>query len=331
MSDQWNERRLHEVTSSFQECRILLTAAQLDLFTKLEERPRTAGELCREQGWSLRGLTILMDALAAQGILNRSPDGHYSVNPSIQGLLVKGGKDSILPMVLHRGTMWETWSHLTEIVKTGSNPNRKDILSQPGEDMKAFIGAMHFIGLKMAKEIAASVDLKPFTRMLDVGGASGTYTMAFLERAPHMTATVFDLPGVVEMARKRIAENGLTDRVQVVAGDYTVDELPKGHDLVLLSAIIHSNGRDVNRELFAKIHEALAPGGSILIRDYFLNSTRISPPDGAMFAVNMLAATTAGTAYTFAEVRDDLEHAGFKEVRMIRDGDHMNQLVSTAK
>ncbi|MGB6064635.1 MAG: methyltransferase [Desulfomonilaceae bacterium] len=331
MSDQWSEQRLHEVTSSFQECRILLTAAQLDLFTKLEERPQTADELCSQQGWSLRGLTILMDALAAQGILDRSSDGHYSVNSSIKGLLVKGGKDSILPMVLHRGTMWETWSHLTEIVTTGTNSNRKDILSRPGEDMEAFIGAMHFIGLKMAKKIATSVDLKLFTRMLDVGGASGTYTMAFLAKAPHMTATVFDLPGVVEMARKRIAEYGLSDRVQVVAGDYTTDELPQGHDLVLLSAVIHSNGRDVNQKLYAKIHQALAPVGSVLIRDYFLDSTRTSPPDGAMFAVNMLAATTAGTAYTFEEVRDDLANAGFKDIRMIRDGDHMNQLVIAAK
>jgi predicted O-methyltransferase YrrM len=331
MSDEWNKQRLLEVSSSFQECRILLTAAQLDLFTKLEAKPRTVDNLCADEGWSPRGLAILMDALAAQGLLDRSSDGHYRVNSSIIGLLVKGGRDSILPLVLHRGTMWETWSHLTEIVRTGTNPSRRDILSRSTEDMEAFIGAMHVIGLRKAEEIADSINLKSFTRMLDIGGASGTYIMAFLKRSPHMNATLFDLPEVVEMARNRLTESGFIDRVQLVPGDYNADELPERHDLVLLSAIIHSNDREANQRLFSKIHDALAPGGTILIRDYFLDSSRTIPRDGAIFAVNMLAATTGGTSYTFEEVREDLELAGFKDVRMIREGDHMGQLVAAVK
>lgn len=331
MSDEWNKQRLHEVSSSFQECRILLSAAQLDLFTKLEARPGSVDDLCAAEGWSPRGLAILMDALAAQGILIRSPDGHYSVNPSIKGLLVRGGRDSILPMVLHRGAMWETWSQLTEIVRTGIMPNRKDILSRSSEDMEAFIGAMHVVGQRMAEQIADSIDLNSFSRMLDVGGASGTYIMAFLKKAPNLTATLFDLPEVVAMARKRLAESGFIHRIQMVSGDYNTHELPKGHDLVLLSAIIHSNDREVNRRLFSKIHQALEPGGTILIRDYFLDSSRTSPVDGAIFAVNMLTATTGGTAYTFEEVRADLAMAGFKDVRMIREGDHMDQLVTGVK
>jgi SAM-dependent methyltransferase len=331
MSDEWNEQRLHEVSSSFQECRILLTAAQLDLFTKLEAKPRTVDNLCADEGWSPRGLAILMDALAAQGLLDRSSDGYYRVNPSITGLLMKGGRDSILPMVLHRGTMWETWSHLTEIVRTGTNPAHKDILSRSTEDMEAFIGAMHVIGLRKAEEIADSLDLKPFTRMLDVGGASGTYIMAFLKRAPHMTATLFDLPAVVDMARKQLTQSGFIDRVQLVPGDYNTDELPEGYDLVLLSAIIHSNDREANQRLFSKIHDALMPGGTILIRDYFLDSTRTVPRDGAIFAVNMLAATSGGISYTFEEVDEGLTKAGFKDVRMIREEDHMGQVVAAFK
>ena len=197
--------------------------------------------------------------------------------------------------------------------------------------MEAFIGAMHVIGLRKAEEIADSIDLKSFTRMLDIGGASGTYIMAFLKMAPNMTATLFDLPEVVKMARNRLTESGFIDRVQLVPGDYNTDELPKGHDLVLLSAIIHSNDREANGRLYSKIYAALAPGGTILIRDYFLDSSRTIPADGAIFAVNMLAATTGGTSYTFEEVREDLAIAGFKEVRMIREGDHMGQLVSAVK
>jgi hypothetical protein len=109
------------------------------------------------------------------------------------------------------------------------------------------------------------------------------------------------------------------------------DELPTGHDLALLSAIIHSNSREVNRELFRRIYQCLEAGGSILIRDFVMDLTRTYPADGAVFAVNMLAATTGGDCFTFQEIREDLEQAGFRGVRKIREGQHMDQLVEAVK
>jgi len=206
-----------------------------------------------------------------------------------------------------------------------------EIGSRSREDTEKFICAMHAIGSKMAQVIADSVDLSGFKRMLDVGGASGTYTVAFLKRVPQMTATVFDLPQVMDMARTRLTEAGMIERVTLVGGDYKTDPLPKGHDLALLSAVIHSNGREENRRLYGKVHEALEPGGMILIRDHFLDDSRTQPPDGAVFAVNMLVATRSGTSYTFNEVRDDLRLAGFQDIGLIRQGTRMDQLVSAYK
>jgi len=133
------------------------------------------------------------------------------------------------------------------------------------------------------------------------------------------------------MARKRLAEVGLLDRVKIAPGDYTVDELPPGHDLALLSAVIHSNSRETNRQLYEKVFRALGPGGTVLIRDFVLDETRTSPPDGAVFAVNMLVATRAGNCYTFGEIREDLESAGFGDVRMILEGERMDQLVAATR
>jgi cyclopropane fatty-acyl-phospholipid synthase-like methyltransferase len=197
--------------------------------------------------------------------------------------------------------------------------------------MEAFIGAMHVIGLKMADSIAESLDLTRFKRMLDIGGASGTYVMAFLKRAPNMTATIFDLPNVMEMAQKRLDKEACSHRVELAGGDYTSHDLPRGHDLVLLSAIIHSNGREGNRDLFRKIFQALEPGGALLVRDYVMDQTRTFPPNGAIFAVNMLAATSDGNSYTFEEIREDMQKAGFSNISMIRDGQNMDQLVIAEK
>lgn len=331
MAHQWTTEEVLGVSSAFQECRILLSAAELDLFSKLKDGPRTADDIAATEGWGARGLRILMDALAAMEFLQKNPDGLYSVEPSVAALLAGDGAKTVLPLVLHRVTMWKSWSHLTDIIRTGENTYGMDIESRPPGELEAFIGAMHVIGKRMAGTVADSLDLAPYRRLLDLGGGSGTYTMAFLERAPQMRATLFDRPSVVEMARERLQQSGYLDRVQLVAGDYSVDELPRGQDLVLLSAVIHSNSREGNQALYRRVNRAMEPGGTILIRDYIMAPGRIFPPDGAIFAVNMLAATRGGDSYTFAEVKEDLELSGFHEVRMIRDGTRMDQLVAATK
>lgn len=331
MAETWNREKLLEQCAAFQEARILITAAELDLFSLLHERPRSAEQLARDEGWDTRGLRILLDALASQGILSRSSEGLYTVPDDFASLLVRGSAQSVLPMILHRGDMWKTWSNLTEIVRTGTNPNPMGDGSRSKEAVEAFIGAMHVVGSKLAGTIADSVDLTPYRRMLDIGGGSGTYIMAFLTRTPHMTATLLDRPEVVEMARKRLTDAGFISRVELVAGDYDTDAFPKGHDLTLLSAVIHINSRDRNVALFRRIHESLDPGGTLLIRDYFMDSARTFPPDGAIFAVNMLVATRGGDSHSFEDVKEDLESAGYSDVRMIRDGQRMDQLVAATK
>jgi ubiquinone/menaquinone biosynthesis C-methylase UbiE len=331
MTAQWNREKLLEQSAAFQECRILLTAAELDLFSMLEDRPRTADDLAAARGWDVRALRILMDALAAMGILARSSSGYYGLPEHLAGLLSSTAAESILPMILHRGAMWQSWSNLTEVVRTGANPNPMGAGSRSQKEMEDFIGAMHVVGRDLAETIADSVDLSRYRRMLDIGGGSGTYIMAFLSRAPHMTATLLDRPDVVEMARKRLTHAGFISRVNPVAGDYNTDEMPEGHDLAFLSAVIHINNRQRNLDLFRRIHRSLDPGGTILIRDHFMDSRRTSPKSGAIFAVNMLVATQAGDSHTFADVKTDLETAGFENVRMIREGQDMDQLVAAVK
>lgn len=331
MTNGWDREKLLDLSRTFQKCRILLTAVELNLFDILAKGYQTVEELCTSHGFSPRGLRILLDALASQGLVSRSLDEKYGLEESLSRLLTKDGEDSVLPMILHAVSMWQSWSKLTEIVRTGVNPNVMGIRSRSTEDMEAFIGAMHVIGLKMADSIAESLDLTRFKRMLDIGGASGTYVMAFLKRAPHMTATIFDLPNVVQMAQKRLDKEAYSHRVELAGGDYTSHDLPRGHDLVLLSAIIHSNGREGNRDLFRKIFQALEPGGALLVRDYVMDQTRTFPPNGAIFAVNMLAATSDGNSYTFEEIREDMQIAGFSNISMIHDGQNMDQLVIAEK
>jgi hypothetical protein len=319
------------MAAAFQESRILLSAAELDLFTKLKDGPRTSDDIAGAEGWDQRALRILMDALASIGLITKLPDGAYMAEPHALKLLSRGDPESVLPMVRHRVRLWETWSNITEIVRTGENPRFRNDPTYSQEETEEFIGAMHVIGGHMAEKIVADLDLSRRSRLLDVGGGSGVYTIAFLKKAPQLKATLFDLPEVIGLSRQYITEAGLIDRVEFVSGDYNEDEFPAGHDLALLSAIIHINSRDGNRSLYGRIHKALDHGGALLIRDHIMDEARTTPAEGTIFAVNMLAATRAGDTYTFGEVKEDLEAAGFSDVKLIRDGTEMDQLVRGTK
>ncbi len=329
--NQWNRESLLALSRSFMLNRILLSAAELRLFDLLAPQPLSLDEVCAHTHFKPRGIRILLDALAANGLLCKDEKGRYSMTEETARLLTTTSEESVLPMVLHGAALWKSWSNLTEVVRRGENVFRVGIDDRPDHEIESFIGAMHVIGQKMATGIAESLDLTSFTRLLDVGGASGTYVIAFLTRAPNLTATIFDLPKVTNIARLRIEREGLAHRVTVTPGDYTRDELPSGYDLVLLSAIIHSNSREENVQLYQKAFRALEPGGSILVRDYFMDSTRTYPPSGAVFAVNMLVATRAGDTYTLDEVKEDLASAGFVNIRLVLDGTNMDQVIEGQK
>lgn len=318
---------IDEICSGFLKARILLTAAEIDLFTILKDSPKSAREICESNDFNERGLTILMDALVSMGLLNKNADDIYNVDDSICLLLCKDSPDSFLPMVLHRARMWNTWSNLTEIVKTGAGLSFLEKKKRSQQDMEAFIGAMHAIGAQKAETLADKLDLGRFRKMIDVGGASGTYIIGFLRKNRNLRATLFDLPEVIPMARRRIESGGLSERVDLIAGDYNVDQFPPDHDLALLSAVIHINSREANRSLYSRLFQSLQPAAAILIRDFIMDDSRTSPADGAIFAVNMLVATKAGNSYTFKEVCEDLIVSGFVNPQLVCDGPKMDQVI----
>jgi precorrin-6B methylase 2 len=319
--DEWNEASLQELSRSFQEARLLLTGAELGLFDLLADQPLAAGEAAARLGANPRGLTILLDALSAMGLLLKEA-GRYRCAPAAAAHLRSEGPESVLSAVLHQADLWRRWSRLTEIVGGAAAIDRARAM-----DQRAFIGAMNVSAERQADRIVALAAPGAARRLLDVGGASGTYTLAFLRAVPLMRATLFDRPAVVEMARERLGAAGMLERVTLVPGDFYQDPLPPGHDLALVSAIIHQNSPEQNVALFRKVRAALDPGGRIVIRDYVLAPDRTSPRGGALFAVNMLAAGREGNCYTYAEIQAALEQAGFTRVGLIHEGKGMDSLV----
>ena len=146
-----------------------------------------------------------------------------------------------------------------------------------------------------------------------------------------MRAILFDLPHVIPLARARLADSPVAGRVDFVAGDFDTDPLPRGADLVWLSAIIHQNSPAKNRELYARVARSIEPGGWLYIRDIVLDASRTRPVAGAMFAVNMLAGTAGGNSYSFEEIEHDLRNTGFVDIELMRRDEGMHSIVRTRK
>jgi hypothetical protein len=305
---------IHDSVYAFRNARVLLTAYELDLFTALEDEPKTSAEVARLLRTDERATDRLMDALCAMGFLKKSK-GKFSNTPLTARFLVKGRPDYMAGL-MHSVSLWRTWSTLTDAVRSGTSVVVRGEVNERREDwLDAFIAAMHARAFKQAPAVIKLLDLRGVRRVLDVGGGSGAFSMAFVRAKKDIHAVVFDLPNVIPLSRKYIDGEHLSDRISTSVGDYTTDSLGSGFDLAFLSAVIHSNSAEVNKQLFRKVADALSLNGQIVVQDHIMSEDRTAPVAGALFALNMLVGTKAGDTYTGSEVRAWMEEAGFKNIR----------------
>lgn len=322
-----------ELVRGFQPACVIIAGADLDVFSSLSARPATAARLAARLKGDVRAVTVLLDALTALGLLAKTQGKRpvYSLPPALAGILTEGGAQCILGMLRHLGTCLRRWGDLAGVVLSGKPAARRHSVRGAAGDLESFIRAMNEVSLPLAAPLVGSLGPLKFNHLLDVGGASGTWTIQFLRRAPRARATIFDLPEVIPMARRKMKKAGLAGRVRLVAGSYNRDALPEGPDLAWVSAIVHQNSRAQNRALFAKVFAALAPGGRILLRDIVVDASRTRPAGGALFAVNMLVATRGGSVFTFDELKEDLAGAGFGKVKYLRRGEMMDSVICASK
>jgi hypothetical protein len=305
---------------------LLAAAADLDLFEKLAPESRTAAEVAAAVGCDLRAVTILLDALAAIEVIVKQ-DERYSLSPQLAPFLCEAFPQSVVAMLRHQANCLRNWSRLPWTVHSGKPEYPGPSIRGEDADKASFIEAMHVVSRGVADELVQEIHPGRVRCVLDLGGASGSWTTAWLKAEPQSRAIIFDLPHVIPMAQARFATSPFADRVELCAGDFSIDDLPKGADLAWVSAIIHQNSPEQNRELYRRIAAALEPHGWIFIRDIVMEPSRTAPVAGALFAVNMLSATEEGNSYCLTEIQEDLQSAGFTDVQLVRHDEGMHSIV----
>lgn len=306
---------IRQMIVGFQKSRILLTAYELDVFTFIGEDSFDVDSIAKELSLDKDALEKLLNALTALNFLNKA-DGKFSNTDDSKNYLSKAS-DEYMSGLMHTNHLWHTWTHLTDVVKTGKAAHDEAINDRGEEWLEAFINAMHYRGMIQAPSQIKDIDLEDVNSVLDIGGGSGCFCMAFLKRKPEMKATVFDLPNVVPISKRIIDKEGFTGKIDHSTGNYIDDELPKGYDMVFMSAIIHSNSYEINKELVKKSYDALNPGGKIVIQDWIMNNDKTEPMQGAMFSINMLVGVEGGDCYSEEEVGGWMKDAGFSSISKV--------------
>jgi len=304
---------LAERMRAFQESRAILTALELDVFAAVGGGAG-AEEVAARLKTHPRATEMLLNALAAMALLAKREGRFYNTPITARHFTADAPYPSRLG-ALHTAHLWTTWSNLTESVRTGTSIAEER--RGPGWT-EPFIAAMHHNATERAGVVVRAVGAESVARMLDVGGGSGAYSIAFAKANPKLRAEIVDLAAVGPIAQGHIGEAGVADRVRVRTGDLRTDRFGAGYDLVFVSAICHMLSEDENRDLFRRCHEALEPGGRLVVQDFILEPDKTAPRFAALFALNMLVGTRAGSSYSEPEYAAWLGEAGFDGIRRVR-------------
>jgi predicted O-methyltransferase YrrM len=180
---------------------------------------------------------------------------------------------------------------------------------------ESFSAGMNSRGAYLANGLVKAIDLSGHQKLLDIGGASGIYSIILSGNFPNLNATVFEKPPVDKVARYSINKFGLNKRIGVVAGDMFQDSLPKGHDVHLISHVLHDWGLKEVKSVLKNSFENLNSGGTIIIHDAHINKTKTGPLSVAEYSV-LLMFLSEGKCYSVTEMKNLLEETGFKNIEL---------------
>jgi SAM-dependent methyltransferase len=310
-----NPGKLMEIASAYWPSFALHAAVRLDLFTLLGEERLPGEEMARRLGGEVRGVTTLLNALTAMGLLIKS-GGVFANTPLSSRSLNRNSPDYAGYLILHMYHLVESWHRLDEAVLTGK-PTRARAAIRAEEQREAFLMGMFNAAMGLASRGAKEIDLAGRRHLLDMGGGPGTWAIHFCLANPWLKATVLDLPETRPFAEKTVARFGVDDRVLFRAGDYLNEEIPGGYDVAWLSQILHGEGPDACLSIIRKAVKALVPGGLVLVHDFILDNDMAGPLQPALFSLNMLTGTEDGRSYSEAQIMTMLREAGAREIRRL--------------
>lgn len=320
--------RIMEVGMAFWPSKVLLSAAEIGIFTELGSGPKTGSELQAALGLHQRANPDFFDALVALKFLERDGSGAQAKyrNTAETGLFLDRHKPQFLGGFLEMANarLYRFWGDLTEALRTGNPQNEikstgtsmfAELYSKP-ERLEQFMDAMTGISAGNFQSFAEKFDFSRYQTVCDVGGATGQLSMIVARQHPHLRFTSADLPGATNIALKKIAAAGLSDRVSAKPLDFFADPIPKA-DVITMGMILHDWNLDRKMHLIRAAYEALPPGGAFIVIENLIDDDRRENAFGLMMSLNMLIEFGDAFDFTGADFSRWCREVGFSRTEII--------------
>ena len=303
---------------AYQETAAVKSAIDLELFTAIDEGARTVSAIAKRCRASERGTRILCDFLSTVGLLTKA-DANYELTPEAATFLSLRSPAYLgtTARFLLRPELKGNFEHLTEAVRQGGvPPSGENIVADENPIWVEFARSMMPMMAPAAQAIADLVTSSTTgaLRVLDIAAGHGLFGIAIAQRNPRAEIVALDWKTVLAVAEENARAARVSDRYRTLAGDAFKTGLGDGYDVALVTNFLHHFEPPTCTTFLRRVHRALKPGGRVAVLEFVPNPDRVSPPFPARFALTMLAETAGGDAYTFEELRQQLEDAGFKNV-----------------
>jgi SAM-dependent methyltransferase len=307
-----------DVIEGYGRFHVLVSALELGVFDALEQLgPSTGSELAEVLGVSAPHLTTLLEGVVSTHLLDHR-FGKFELNDTARRYLTTDGAASMSALVPVSPGPLANWRQLTDTVRSGHPADPVD------DDPVAFyVPLVEGTFVTILRQATRADGFIRYTaldspRVLDLGAGGAPWSTAILTANPGATAVVNDLPGVIDVAARKLAERGLLDRAELRPGDFHEIDLEDDHyDLVVLGHVCRAEGAERAGRLIDRAYRALAPGGRLVLSDYFADRQRSLAGHALMMGVTMMASTRHGEALGYGDVADRLRQAGFEAVRLI--------------
>jgi ubiquinone/menaquinone biosynthesis C-methylase UbiE len=243
----------------------------------------------------------------------------YELNETAERYLATDGLASMAELVAVAPGPLGNWTSLADTIRRGqpAEPIERDAAAFYVPLVRATFATQRRAAMFAARMIGfARAPGSP--RVLDLGAGGAPWAIALLEANANATAVVNDLPGVIDVAKSKIAELDVADRCELRPGDFrTLPLEPGGYDIVVLGHVCRTEGIDGAPALIRRAYDALAPEGRLLVADYFPDEDRKANPFGVLMGATMMASTERGFTFTHVQYAEWLRAAGFRPVRLI--------------
>jgi SAM-dependent methyltransferase len=306
--------QLFELGMGFMSSKMLFVANEIGIFPALRDGSASLDSMSAQLSIPRRTLRMVADAMVALGLLELDDDGSSRNGPVAATLLAGDGPADARPMLRFWDQIsYHAWSDLERIVRTDSPPVLHEL---DPERQKIFSEGVAAATAAPAASICAVYDFTGHRRVLDIGGGTGSILSMVLADNPHLRGTLVDAPEVTEISGEMLARSEVADRVSVVSADILSDPLPTGHDLVLLSHVVHYFNPAGNLKLARQIRRAVEPGARLVILDFWTNATHTAPLTAVLMAGQFVTGMS-GDVFSEAEMTSWLGQSGWRYLESV--------------